>query len=111
MNFWPRVAWNHNPPDLSSQVAGMAGVHHHTQILVEMVSCELFVSQVARVIGMSHWHPVPYFNYSGIYDKGKMKASITHLNDIVSSKCKVSLLLLPQTLSKNRSEKRTQQKE
>jgi hypothetical protein len=49
-------------------IAGMTDVHNHTQLLVEMGSWKIFAQMmipqvltfpVAKIIGMSHWHPVP----------------------------------------------------
>jgi hypothetical protein len=68
-NFLPRLAWNCDPPISASGIAGRTSTHHCAQLLVEMGSWELFVqagleptilpisaSQIARIIGMSHWH-------------------------------------------------------
>jgi hypothetical protein len=61
---------DHNPPIYLPTVAGMTGVYHHTQLLVEMGSHELFApdglepqayqSQSHKHLGlraMSHLHP------------------------------------------------------
>jgi hypothetical protein len=54
--------------------AKMIGMLNHTQLLVEIGSCEVLwklawnlpisVSQVDGIKGMSHWYPAPQFNFN-----------------------------------------------
>jgi hypothetical protein len=65
--FLPGPAWTMDLLFYTSHCTGITGVQHHTRLLVEVGSCELFswaglgtvivlmsASQVVRVIGMSH---------------------------------------------------------
>jgi hypothetical protein len=38
--FLLELAWNYNPYNPASCITGMTGVCHHTQLLVDMESCE-----------------------------------------------------------------------
>jgi hypothetical protein len=38
----PRLTWTLIPPICASCIAGVTGMHHHAQPLIEMGSCELF---------------------------------------------------------------------